>query len=479
MKRVQLPHTLVIGAGKAAQLLLANSDFRRSHQIVGVVDDRKDARLQRKGVPMLGVIADLPKIVQTHKITTVVIAIPSERGKVVRRIILLLRRFSFIQTYILPRIPEVVIKKKITRQDVRELEPVDLIGDKIDNQSQKPVIDAITGKTILVTGAGGSIGSELSRQIALGKPRKLILVDQSEKNMFYLRASIERLCPRQQKNFIYVLGSVHNQSLLDSLFKKNHIHTVFHAAAYKHVPLLEDEIFEAVYNNVLGTYIVARHASTYGVQRFFLISTDKAVRPKNIMGMTKYVAEMIVRYFDNRSQGVFSSVRFGNVFNSSGSAVEVFLKQLVANDPITLTHGLMSRYFMDVSEAVHLILTSWVHARKNNTYMFSMGESVQIIDIVKCLIYMHHRPHNYPIQITGKRNGEKIKEMLFDPSIEMRLKEHHGRIFALKPKRKMHIAQFEKLIATLLQDLQKVELQNHSMHGATVLRRYLKQFLSL
>jgi FlaA1/EpsC-like NDP-sugar epimerase len=478
MKPYKQPNTLIIGAGRAARLLLANSDFCSSYHIVGVVDDKKDVYAQKKGVPVLGAIADLPRVVKSHEITTVVIAIPSERGKVVRRIILLLKRFPYIQTLILPRIPEVVIKKQITLQDIREIEPVDLIGDKIDNQSQKPLMDAISGKTILVTGAAGSIGSELCKQIALGKPHRLILLDQSEKNMFYLRSSIERLCPAEKNRFIYVLGSIHNQSLLRSLFKTNTIHTVFHAAAYKHVPLLEEQIFEAVYNNVFGTYHVAHHASLHGVRRFFLISTDKAVRPKNIMGMTKYVAEMIVRYFDSRSTGIFSSVRFGNVFNSSGSAVEVFLKQLNANDPITLTHGSMSRYFMDVSEAVHLILTSWVNARKNNTYMFSMGESVHILDIVKCLIYIHHKPHDYPIQITGKRSGEKIKELLFDSSTETKSRERHNRIFAIKPKRMMHMAQFEALLSVLFEDLKKDELQDHSPRGATVLRRYLTQFLS-
>jgi len=336
----------------------------------------------------------------------------------------------------------------------------------------------VYGKVILITGAGGFIGSELTRQIYLGSPKKLIVIDNTERNLFYLKYVLSLISPSSPPVSVeYILGNIINQPLMDRIFNTNKIHTVFHAAAYKHVPLLEENIYEAVSNNVLASFIVARLAAAHAVKQFILISTDKAVKPDSVMGMTKYIAEHIMRYFDATTKTQFSSVRFGNVFNSSGSVIELFLKQIERDEALTITNAQMKRYFMSVSEAVHLVLNAWVRAQKQATYMFDMGMSVPILELARCLLVMKNKNKDYPIKITGNRKGEKIDEQLWNPKKETKTMNIYDGIFALKQKKELHTDIFYSALTEILETLEKDSVQNHSKEGANRLIALMKKML--
>lgn len=474
-----MDNTLIIGAGKACRLLLRNPAVTRRYTIKGILDDNypKGTMLNRRYL-VLGALSEIQDILKTHSIKTLIIALPSERGITIRKVLLSLRRYSSIDIYIIPRLPEVIIRNSITLDEVKKIEPIDLIGGRISLANQTSLMDHINKKTILITGAGGFIGSELARQVSLGKPKKLILIDNSERNIFYLQYALSLINPSGPKTQIdYILGDVNNEELMQNIYETNQIHTVFHAAAYKHVPLLEDHLYEAVSNNVKATYTVARLASQHGVKRFILISTDKAVKPDSIMGTTKYVAERIMAYFDSVSATIFTSVRFGNVFNSSGSVIELFLKQIERDEKITITNPNMKRYFMSVSEAVHLVLNAWKHAQKKTTYMFEMGSSVPIIELARCLLVMHHKPHDYPISLIGNRKGEKMDELLWNPKNERKMEHVYDQVFALQKKKDFDQESFSKKLNTLMTHLMAPSVRNHSPAGARLLKGALKKIL--
>jgi FlaA1/EpsC-like NDP-sugar epimerase len=459
--------TLIIGAGKAAKLLLSNTDIVKKFAIKGVVDDRVTQKeFLNDSYKILGTIVDIKKLIKKLKIQSIIIALPSERGETIRRILLLMRNIPSILIYIIPRLPEIIISNKITIDEIKKVEPVDLIGGKISLLSQTSIMDTIQGKTFMITGAGGFIGSELSRQIYLGSPKRLICIDRSEKNIFYLQYMISLIKLKSPVQVEYILGDITNESLIKKIFKDNKIHTIFHAAAYKHVPLLEENIYEAVQNNIYATYLVAKFAAINKVQRFILISTDKAVKPDSVMGITKHVSEQIMNYFDITSTSLFSSVRFGNVFNSSGSVIELFLKQINQDEPLTITNPLMKRYFMSVSEAVHLVLNAWTRVQKQTTYMFDMGNSVPILELAKCLLVICHKENNYPIHIIGNRKGEKINEQLWNEEIEIKIDNVYESIFALKRKNQINLKMWNYSFKKLISLLDREIIKNHSKQGS-------------
>lgn len=474
-----MDNTLVIGAGKACRLLLKNIIITKRFSIIGILDDKgtKGSMLSRR-YPILGTLSEIEEIILTYKIKTLIIALPSERGATIRNVLLSLRKHSSIDIYIIPRLPEVIIRNSITLDEIKKIEPIDLIGGRINLANQTALMDHIREKTILITGAGGFIGSELSRQISLGRPKKLILIDSSEKNLFYLQYALSLIHPSSPQTKIdYILGNINNEALMQNIYKTNHIHTVFHAAAYKHVPLLEDQIYEAISNNIRATYTVAHLASQHKVKRFILISTDKAVKPDSIMGMTKYIAELIMHYFDSVSTTVFTSVRFGNVFNSSGSVIELFLKQIDRDEKLTITNPDMKRFFMSVSEAVHLVLNAWKHAQKRATYVFEMGSSVPIVELAQCLLVIHHKQADYPISRIGNRKGEKIHEMLWNPEIEMKMRHVYDQIFALKRRGDFDKQSFITLLNRLMEYLETDIVRSHSPKGAQALKGLLHKIL--
>lgn len=471
--------TLVVGAGKACHLLLKNKAVIKQFNIVGIVDDKRSKRTRLNMLyPILGTLSDIPSIIQRQHISTILIALPSERGETIRNILLSLKHLSSVAVYIIPRLPDVIIKKSISLDEIKKIEPVDLIGGRISLEKQTEIMKNVRNKVILITGAGGFIGSELTRQIYLGSPKKLIVIDNTERNLFYLKYTLSLINHFSPLTKIeYILGTITNTSLMTRIFETNTIHTVFHAAAYKHVPLLEENVYEAVQNNISATFAVAHLAALNAVKQFVLISTDKAVKPDCIMGMTKYIAEQIIRYFDSTTKTQFSSVRFGNVFNSSGSVIELFLKQIERDEALTITDPQMRRYFMSVSEAVHLVLTAWVRAQKQTTYMFDMGTSVPILELARCLLVIHNKNEEYPIKIIGNRKGEKIDELLWNPNTEIKTTNIYDRIFALKQKENLQTNKFYSLLNDVLGTLEKDYAQNHSKKGVNELVILMKKML--
>ncbi|MEO7173123.1 polysaccharide biosynthesis protein, partial [Flavobacterium sp.] len=330
---------LIIGGGEAGKLLL-KSIFEEEIDcnIIGVVDDNEKIGSKLiNDVSVLGTIEDLPQIIHKYNVERIIIAIPSERGGLIRKILLQLQENADIEIYLLPRVSEIVFTGQVSYTDIRPMELVDLVGEMIVKKDQEKLKREFKGKNILVTGGGGSIGSELSKQIFLLEPKKLIIIEFSERNVFYITHQISKLKNLSPDTEIeIILANVNNTPLLKRIFDENKIDIVFHAAAYKHVPILEDNPYEAIYNNAFSTFQLAGLAGKYKIEKFVLISTDKAVQPVNVMGRTKKLAEKIVSYFDNKYEStVYTAVRFGNVFNSSGSAIELFLEQIEKDNKIT------------------------------------------------------------------------------------------------------------------------------------------------
>lgn len=404
-------NVLIIGAGVAAKLLI--EDIKKSSlnvNILGILDDKVTKDLKNgKSIQILGKINSLPKILSKEKVDKIIIAIPSERGSLMRKILLLIGDFQ-IKVYILPRTSEIVFNARVSFSDIRPIEPIDIVGEEIVRKDQEIIAEEFVGETILVTGGGGSIGSELSKQIFLLKPKKLIIIDFSERNIFWIDLVLKQLKNINSETEVQIiLGNVTNIDLIENVFVENEISIVFHAAAYKHVPVLETQTFEAVNNNVLSTYTLARLSEKYGVRKFVLISTDKAVKPANTMGRTKRLAEKIVSMFDNRSlKTIYTAVRFGNVFNSSGSAVEIFLHQIEKEEKITITDPEMTRFFMTIPEAVHLVLQASYLAKEGKVYMLEMGDAINILELAKCLVIIKGRElSKFNFDIIGARPGEK------------------------------------------------------------------------
>jgi len=407
---------LIVGAGKAGKLIA--NDIKKNKNsglyVVGFVDDDiLKQKLIIKGSPVLGLVSELPKIVKKNKIEELIIAIPSERGKVIRSIVEKTMGLGLVYK-ILPRLTEVIIEGVFDKdylKYVRNIKAEDLLGGEI-LKSDRIIIDEFTkGQTILITGAAGSIGSELSRQIVAYGAKKVILYDWWENGMFELRNQLIESNPKADIEFI--IGDVKDRKKISQVFALYKPTAVFHAAAYKHVPLMEDNPAEAIKNNIIGTKTVAEVSIQYGVKKFILVSTDKAVNPTNIMGATKRAAEKVIHILSqSQSTTIFCAVRFGNVINSNGSAIPFFEKQIEKGGPVTVTHKEMTRFFMTIPEAVHLILQSWIMGQNNDLFVLDMGESVKIYDLAKLLITIHgYVPEKeIKIEIIGLRPGEKLYE---------------------------------------------------------------------
>lgn len=420
MTKQKTINTLIVGAGDAGRLvaddLLQAEDS--SINLVGFVDDNIAKQgTQPDGIPVLGSIVDIPALVKEYNVDELLIALPSQRGELIRRIVRNTAGLGLVYKT-LPRAAEILHQEY--EEDyiryIRKVQPEDLLGGEILKSDQRGVSDYTKGKTILVTGAAGSIGSELSKQLASYDVEKAIFYDWWENGMFELRNKLIETHP--ERDFEFVIGDIKDKERLDGILKKYHPHTVFHAAAYKHVPLMEANATEAVKNNILGTKTVAELAIDNGVAKFILVSTDKAVNPTNVMGATKRAAEQIIHTL-SRSQNTttFCAVRFGNVINSNGSAIPFFLKQIAKGGPVTVTHTDITRYFMTIPEAVHLILRAWTIGENNDLFVLDMGEAVKIYELAETLIALEGYIPNedIAIQIIGLRPGEKLfEELLMD-----------------------------------------------------------------
>jgi FlaA1/EpsC-like NDP-sugar epimerase len=404
--------TLIYGAGDAGVTLLReiNQNTALSYEIVGFIDDdsAKAGRYIHR-VKVFGTGAALPSIVESEAIELVLIALPSSNGAQMTEI--LKRCYAAGVSYkTIPSLVEVIEGNGLATQ-IRDVAVEDLLGRNPVRLEERQIRGAIQGKVVLVTGAAGSIGSELCRQIARFHPAGIVGFEIAESPLFEIDREMRRTFP--QVPFYPVIGSIQNRARLDEVLRQYRPSVVYHAAAYKHVPMMEAHIFEAVENNVFGTYNVAMAALEHGVEDFVMISSDKAVRPTNVMGATKRVAELLLLALQNGGTK-FVAVRFGNVLGSNGSVIPIFKKQIAAGGPVTVTHPEMRRFFMTIPEACQLVLQSAVIGEGGQICVLDMGEPVKIVDLATNLILLSGlKPdEDIKIEFSGMRPGEKLYEEL-------------------------------------------------------------------
>ena len=408
-----LRNIMIIGAGDAGRAIaneLVNSSYVRDH-VVCVIDDNP-VKLNKRlcGVPIVGDRHSIPEMVERYKIHKIVFAIPSCPAKH-RKEILDICTTTGCEVQMLPGIYQMV-NGEVSVSKLRNVDPQDLLGRDPIQVNLDEIIGYISGKTVLVTGGGGSIGSELCRQIARANPKKLIIFDIYENNAYDIQMELCRLHP--ELDLEVLIGSVRNTARVNYVVSTYKPDLVFHAAAHKHVPLMEDSPNEAIKNNVFGTYKMAKAAAANGVRRFVLISTDKAVNPTNIMGASKRLCEMVVQMMNRNSETEFVAVRFGNVLGSNGSVIPLFKKQIEAGGPVTVTHPDIIRYFMTIPEAVSLVLQAGYYAKGGEIFVLDMGEPVKIDTMARNMIRLSGYEPDVDIQIryTGLRPGEKLYEEL-------------------------------------------------------------------
>ncbi len=406
-------NVMIIGAGEAGKALV--SEFRNSSYISSriccLIDDNPVKWGKRlSGVPIVGGRDRIQSAVEQYDIQRIIYAIPSGSAQT-RKSILALCSSTGCKVQVVPGIYQLV-NGEVSVSKLRQVDVQDLLGRDPIKVNLDEILHFISGKVVMVTGGGGSIGSELCRQIAKSSPRQLIIFDIYENNAYEIQMELQRSYP--DLNLVTLIGSVRNTARVDWVLRKYQPELVFHAAAHKHVPLMEDSPNEAIKNNVFGTYKMAKAAAAHGVKRFVLISTDKAVNPTNIMGASKRLCEMVVQMMNRQSDTEFVAVRFGNVLGSNGSVIPLFKRQIEAGGPVTVTHPDIIRYFMTIPEAVSLVLQAGYYARGGEIFVLDMGEPVKIDDMARNLIRLSGYEPDVDIQIqyTGLRPGEKLYEEL-------------------------------------------------------------------
>ncbi|EGT3616448.1 polysaccharide biosynthesis protein [Clostridium perfringens] len=432
-KKEEYENILIVGAGACALLII--DEIRKQNpvkqKVVALIDDDLNkVGTYLRGIKILGTREKINSIVKEKNIDTILIAMPSVGGKDKKDIIEVCRDTKK-KVKIIPGMYE-LIDDKVSLSRMRDVDLRDLLGRDEVKLDKVGIKDYIENKVVLVTGGGGSIGSELCRQIARFSPKLLLILDIYENNAYELQNELRRKMPDLKKKVL--IASVREEKRLENIFKKYKPQVVFHAAAHKHVPLMEDSPGEAIKNNVVGTLNVAECANKYGVERFVLISTDKAVNPTNVMGASKRLCEMIIQAINKKSNTEYVAVRFGNVLGSNGSVIPLFKKQIAEGGPVTLTHKDITRYFMLIPEAAQLVLQAGAYAEGGEIFVLDMGKPVKIYDLTRDLIKLSgfEPEKDIKIEISGLRPGEKLYEELL-MNEEGLTKTRHEKIFIGKP----------------------------------------------
>lgn len=424
---------LIVGAGDAAAMLIKEVKKHKSlnYDIIGLIDDDKCKIGQViNGIKVLGTRKDIVSICEKKNIQDIFIALPSIPFQDRKEIYNICKRTN-CKLKTLPGIYE-IIKGDVNISQLRDVDINDLLGRSPIKLNSDNINEYINNKVVLVTGGGGSIGSELCRQIVKFNPKKLIILDIYENNAYDLQMELKYKYPKL--NMEVVIASIRDIKRLKEVFQEYKPYVVFHAAAHKHVPLMEENPAEAVKNNIVGTYNVVKCSDMYNVKRFVQISTDKAVNPTNIMGATKRFCEKIIQAFDRESNTEYVAVRFGNVLGSNGSVIPLFKRQIKQGGPVTVTHPEINRFFMTIPEAAQLVIQAGAMAKGGEIFVLDMGEPVKIVDLAKDLIRLSGLKLNEDIKIeyTGLRPGEKLYEELLMDEIALTSTEHE-KIFVEKP----------------------------------------------
>lgn len=409
-------NVMIIGAGEAGTILIkeikANSSLKLKIRCV-IDDSREKIGRYIQGIKVVGSRDDILEAVEQYSIDQIIIAMPSEGVSGIKPILDICKTTN-CELKTLPGIYQLV-NNEVSISRLRNVEIDDLLGREPVKVDIDKIMFYVTGKTIMVTGGGGSIGSELCRQIASHKPRQLIILDIYENNAYDIQQELIKKYP--SLNLSVVIASVRDEARMDEIFNKFRPDIIYHAAAHKHVPLMEVSPNEAIKNNVQGTYITLKLSVKYEVKHFVLISTDKAVNPTSVMGASKRICEMLVQTFNKKTEGEFVAVRFGNVLGSNGSVIPLFKKQIAAGGPVTVTHPDIIRYFMTIPEAVSLVLQAGAYAKGGEIFVLDMGQPVKILDLANNLIRLSGLTPGVDIKIefTGLRPGEKLyEELLMD-----------------------------------------------------------------
>ncbi|WP_250673708.1 nucleoside-diphosphate sugar epimerase/dehydratase [Paraclostridium ghonii] len=458
-------NVLIVGGGSAGDMVI--QELKNNPQLlkkpIGILDDDANKKGRRiHNIPILGNIKDVTKIVEKYNIDEIIIAI-AKISKQEKRYIVETCKKTKCKLRTIPGVYE-IIDGKVDIKKIRDVQIEDLLGREPIKVNLAEMSQYLQNKVVLVTGGGGSIGSELCRQVASFNPKQLIILDNYENNAYAIQQELMRKYG-VNLNLTTIIASIREEKRMDEIFNKYRPDVVFHAAAHKHVPLMEKSPSEAIKNNIFGTKNVAKLADKYKVKRFVLISTDKAVNPTNIMGATKRAAEMIIQTINEKSETEFVAVRFGNVLGSNGSVIPLFKKQIEEGGPVTITHPEIIRYFMTIPEAVQLVIQAGAMAKGGEIFILDMGDPVKIVDLADNLIRLSGFEPNVDIDIkfTGLRPGEKLYEELL-MSEEGLTNTEHKKIFIGKPidfnseRYKMHLEVLKSIV-----DKEEVELIDNVM----------------
>ncbi|PTE27840.1 hypothetical protein BUY91_06860 [Staphylococcus equorum] len=466
---VEKKPTLVVGAGQGGSMLIRQmlrSNDMRMEPVLAVDDDINKQRITiTERVKVQGYIKDIPELVKKFQIKKIIIAIPTLSQKRLNEI----NRICNIEGVELFKMPNIedVLSGEIEVNQLKKVEVEDLLGRDPVDLDMALISKELTDKTILVTGAGGSIGSEICRQVCKFEPQKIILLGHGENSIYLIHQELNNTFGNKIE-FIPIIADVQHKERLQEVMRMYKPYAVYHAAAHKHVPLMEYNPLEAVKNNILGTKNIAETAKEFGVRKFVMISTDKAVNPPNVMGATKRIAEMVVQSLnDETSVTSFVAVRFGNVLGSRGSVIPLFKKQIEAGGPVTVTHPEMTRYFMTIPEASRLVLQAGALAQGGEVFVLDMGKPVKIVDLAKNLIRLSgKKEEDIGIEYSGIRPGEKLFEELLNKN-EIHPEQVYEKIYRGKVK-EIDYTDVQLIVNDLLTDFSKEKIINYTNQSQNV-----------